>query len=101
MTEQGFPFPMKKPCPICGEPAELRCGGPSLCGKHLKEQRPILEAYTKEVKELINKYKELGLYWSYQYREFEFLSNTIHAIYNDPEFYHEWLGDLKDGGKEE
>ena len=68
----------------------VRCGGPTLCDKHLMEQRPILEAYARDVKLLVDKYKKLGLYVGYQYREFEFLSNAIHAIYNEPEFYKEW-----------
>lgn len=95
MSNQGFPLPIPKPCPICGEPAQMMCGGPSLCQKHLDEQRPILDAYAQEVKELVKKYKDLGLYWSYQYREFEFLSNAIKSIYTDEEFYHDWYGDLK------
>uniref|UniRef100_A0A6M3X584 Uncharacterized protein n=1 Tax=viral metagenome TaxID=1070528 RepID=A0A6M3X584_9ZZZZ len=90
MSDPGFPLPLMKKCAICGAPAVVRCGGPTLCDKHLEEQLPILEAYSREVKELIKKYKDLGLFVGYQYREFEFLSCSIHAIYTDPAFYKEW-----------
>jgi len=101
MSDPGFPLPFMKKCAICGAPAVVRCGGPTLCDKHLEEQLPILEAYSREVKELVNKYKDLGLYVSYQSREFEFLSNAIHAIYNDPEFYEEWARSILKTNEEE
>ena len=102
MSDPGFPLPLMKKCGICGVPAVVRCGGPTLCDKHLAKQRPILEAYSREVKELVNKYKSLGLYVSYQSREFEFLSCSIHAIYTDPDFYKEWFrGIHKENDEEE
>jgi len=96
MSNSGFPLPLMKKCAICGEPAVVRCGGPTLCDKHLEEQLPILEDYAREVKLLIDKYKKLGLYVGYQYREFEFLSNAIHSIYNEPEFYAEWSKSIRE-----
>jgi len=100
MTEPGFPLPLMKECAICGEPAVVRCGGPTLCDKHLEEQRPILESYAREVKLLVDRYKKLGLYVGYQYREYEFLSNAIHSIYNEPEFYEEWSKSIREPNEE-
>ena len=97
----GTQIPIQRKCPICGEPALMMIGGPSLCKKHLDEQLPIVEAFSKELKQLIIKYKNQNLYETYMWRSFDFLSHSTHSIYNDPEFYKEWAGILLTNEQEE
>ena len=81
-VNQGFPLPARapKPCPICGEPAVFMIGGPCLCPDHLEEQRPLIGPWDEEIKALIRKHLEKGLYKGYIYRSLSFLSGSALEI---------------------
>lgn len=81
-------------CPICGEPAVVRAGGPCLCDKHLEEQRPLVEAWHREVKLLVAKHVDAGLYEGYMWSMFRFLMNSINEIYTNREFG--WWDEIKE-----
>jgi len=87
---QGFPLPVKakEPCPICGNPAIMMIGGPCLCLDCLEKQRPLITPWWDDLKLIIKKHLDNGLYKGYIYRDLNFLCDSVLDVQDI----------LKDGG---
>lgn len=87
---------MSNTCSICGKDAPLRAGAPILCNECMKQQRPIAEAWREELRQLIKKHKDKGLYKTWFWCSFYFLQARIFDALEEPSETYLHTGEFSD-----